>query len=887
MPRAFDRGVPAVDKNPLISGTNYNDPQGIIGDAAGFFGQQLREGIPRAIKDVTGIDITGIVEFMDWIVEQFGELFSLATWVEILTPIIELFDQLIADVGSDTFPIISELVTFLSGLFDGAGSVLDWLEGIVPFNLSEVLSQFETFLTALTDRETWLTTLQTLIDALASITDFPGWVTILKTLINGLLGLGESPLADLTEWLSWLWDEFGAAVETFLKPIFTFLKWLWDQFGDSVDTLKNIFTTLVDLTDDAGSLLTWVDQIPIIGPLVSVLTGKTPLDGVALDLSTLGNWARDVLTQGSDIPASNLKGLLPSGILASIPLSNINFETPNLLSQGDFGSSGTIEANDGWVWDSSQNHSGSGGCAKVTCNGTARRLYSSQVIKVVAGDRINLSAYIKTSSDFSGSSSSIELSLVPFVGTSRYTVSGSPVNVIFNSRGSTSNAWAGPVTGSTSNATAPWTVPSGVTSVRVRLAITAAATAGSVWFDDIDLHKTGLLSGDWMQGIMGTVAADFQAIVDKVIQAIKGTIVGGTGNPLTGILTSLQSIFNTLFNIPQLPTSLVSNPLLEIAVPGLQASKITSGSFGTDRIADDAVTTAKSGPSAVTSTEIAGDAVGTYQIADDAVGTAQIATDAVTTNEIATNAVTTNEIAPDAVGTSEIATNAVTANEIANETITTSLLAPTVVTGITTSVKATTVGTGATLARISPAGAHIAAASGTQTFASSTNPFFNTLSRSTPDISYPTSSVTYSGTTYTFYTGEFVVTLPGWYLCEVGLRVNVGNGGTSLGGPGSIVYTGYYNFTPVLYRKPSGGSNAVHRWGTEVTGFAAAGGGSRFARFANSSWIVYLSAGDTVQAGYDAGVIDAGSSATPRLGFFGCDNSGNDSYFSIALLNRS
>jgi hypothetical protein len=230
----------------------------------------------------------------------------------------------------------------------------------------------------------------------------------------------------------------------------------------------------------------------------------------------------------------------------------------------------------------------------------------------------------------------------------------------------------------------------------------------------------------------------------------------------------------------------------------------------------------------------------------------------------------------------------VTANEIQNQTITTALLAPTVVTGITTAVKATTVGTGATLARISPGGGHTAIASGQATFGTSQNPFFNTVTRSTADITTPTTSVTYPGFgTFTFYTGEFVVSLAGWYTCEVGLRVNVGNGGTTLGGPGTIAYTGYYNFAPVLYRKPSGGSSAVYRRGTEVMGFAAAGGGSRFARFANSSWIVYLDAGDSVQAGYDAGVIDNGSSASPRLGFFGCDNSGNDSYFAIALLNRS
>ena len=246
-------------------------------------------------------------------------------------------------------------------------------------------------------------------------------------------------------------------------------------------------------------------------------------------------------------------------------------------------------------------------------------------------------------------------------------------------------------------------------------------------------------------------------------------------------------------------------------------------------------------------------------------------------NNVALNQIPTNKLFGDISGAT-----------ITSSTIPVTALAATVVPSITASVKATTVGTGATLARMNPGGGHTAIASGQATFGTSQNPFFNTVTRSTTDITTPTTSVTYPGYgTFTFYTGEFVVSLAGWYTCEVGLRVNVGNGGTTLGGPGTIAYTGYYNFAPVLYRKPSGGSSAVYRRGTEVMGFAAAGGGSRFARFANSSWIVYLDAGDSVQAGYDAGVIDNGSSASPRLGFFGCDNSGNDSYFAIALLNRS
>ena len=569
MPRAFDRGVPPVDKNPLISGTNYSDPQGIIGDAAGFFGQQVREGIPTVIRDITGIDITGVVEFMDWIVAQFGELFNLANWLEIIQPILDLFDQLIADVGTDTFPIVSELVTFLSGLFDGAGSVLDWLEGIVPFNLPEVLGQFETFLTALTNRETWLTTLQTLIDALTSITNFPSWVTILKTIVNGLLGLGESPLADLTAWLSWLWGLFtdavsGDLVDSILKPIFEFFKWLFGTlFAGAIPALEGIFTALQKAVSTTGSMTAWINQIPLVGPLVSILTQLTPADGVALDLTTLGAWARKVLTNTSEIPAGNLRGLLPAGILSSIPIANINIDSANLLSQGDFGSSETIDAANGWEWDSSQNYSGTGGCAKVTANGTLRELFSNQVIKVTAGDRINLSAYVKTSG-FSGGSTSIQLSLIPFVGTARYTVSGSPVTITFNSRGAatewtqaTGSAGANPVT-------APWTVPATVTSVRVRLAITSAATSGSVWFDDINLHKTGLLGqslveyllnaweGMW-NGLVGTSGAGKTWSDMLTAASFLRNFAGGTDLNLTTLGTNLStapaSVIGSLFSV--------------------------------------------------------------------------------------------------------------------------------------------------------------------------------------------------------------------------------------------------------------------------------------------------------------------------------------------------
>lgn len=48
--------------------------------------------------------------------------------------------------------------------------------------------------------------------------------------------IDENILKGIFEFLGWLWDQFGNAVEAVLKPIFEFLGWVWDQFGDTVET---------------------------------------------------------------------------------------------------------------------------------------------------------------------------------------------------------------------------------------------------------------------------------------------------------------------------------------------------------------------------------------------------------------------------------------------------------------------------------------------------------------------------------------------------------------------------------------------------------------------------------------------------------------------------
>lgn len=662
------------------------------------------------------------------------------------------------------------------------------------------------------------------------------------------------------------------------------------------------------------------------------------------DWTALTKWASGLLTLDNLI--ATIKKIFPWLSSLFPVLDTSDGSTVNLLNQGDFKTASTLNADSGWSWDSSSNTTDSGGgSAKVTGFGSAvKALYCNQYITVTTGDVLNMSAYVKTES-FSATTGTkpITLDVIPYTGTS----AGDVQKVADSGAATTFTKIAG-----------TYTVPAGVTSVRVRIAVSTDATGGTVWFDDIFLGNkrtlqqplvnelTGAFGGikdaltrngrgttptttmDYSSffdattsttGLIGTIsstasgaAGNVQSVVDNIAQTV-GASPGAVNQPPTTVTANFQNFFNKLYgaNTPQ------------NTVPQGKITDLT-GAFGgvKDALARNGRGTTPSTTLDYTSffdtTTATTGLIGTAAAqADLGVGNAQKLSDGLvqtvggggSTTGVPANTRTyfenfLNKLYGTGVSTPQtyITNNTINGlpvtklsgqiaqGQILNGAVSADKLASTVVSDIATSVKSTTVGTGAVMARINPAGAHTAITTGQTTFGTASNPFFNTLTRTTDDITTPTSSVTYAGTTYTFYTGEFVVTNPGWYMCEVGLRINVGNGipgtGTNYGGPGAAQYTGNYNFTPILYLKPSGGTQTVHRYGTEVMGVMYTIAGQRQGRFANSSWIVYLSAGDSVQAGYSAGVIDANAGGN-RIGFFGADNTGKDSYFAIALLNRS
>jgi len=116
MPRAIDRRpFPEADKNPNRFGTDYTDPQGAINEGAVKSGDFIRNALPQAIKDVTGIDLSGVVEFIDWLSEQVGVAMSNfgEMWQGLLDGIVNIWRDAADAAGS----VVADAVSALQKIF--------------------------------------------------------------------------------------------------------------------------------------------------------------------------------------------------------------------------------------------------------------------------------------------------------------------------------------------------------------------------------------------------------------------------------------------------------------------------------------------------------------------------------------------------------------------------------------------------------------------------------------------------------------------------------------------------------------------------------------------------------------------------------------------------
>ena len=112
MPRTFDRRFqPTNDKDPNRFGTNYSDPFGAIDESAQLSGTTIRDNLVAILKDKTGIDLTGVVEFIDWLGDQIGLALADfgAQWQALLDGIINVWLDTTESIGALVENVIDTL----------------------------------------------------------------------------------------------------------------------------------------------------------------------------------------------------------------------------------------------------------------------------------------------------------------------------------------------------------------------------------------------------------------------------------------------------------------------------------------------------------------------------------------------------------------------------------------------------------------------------------------------------------------------------------------------------------------------------------------------------------------------------------------------------------
>lgn len=330
------------------------------------------------------------------------------------------------------------------------------------------------------------------------------------------------------------------------------------QAPDITEILEELAESLVNFLVDN------VEKIPILGDLVKVLkelldtngnghleledllgllTGRGILDGLAalfggnngLPFGDIFAGLQQMfggLTPGGKFDAAELIGDLPMtivntlrglisavfdlGLLRITPNMIFGGNSDNLLLASDFKAAESMVVGDGWFWDGVEGRTAPGS-AKATASGN-RLVQLSNLVRVEEGQKVDVAGWVKWSG-VSASGDAFRVECQCYNGAS--TAASLPVGVI--SSPAASGGWQ-QINGQV-------TVPASVDGVRVRIAVEAAVTAGSVWWDDVTAVRVGTMP----QNFITNLIPDLANLGDWITQLVQQGL-GALGIPIVGDL---------------------------------------------------------------------------------------------------------------------------------------------------------------------------------------------------------------------------------------------------------------------------------------------------------------------------------------------------------------
>ena len=209
-----------------------------------------------------------------------------------------------------------------------------------------------------------------------------------------------------------------------------------------------------------------------------------------------------------------------SRLINGVPLGHITNKQVNIVAEAGLDAASSMQTGFGWSWDSTQGRT-KDGAAKCVANGQIRQLVSG-TIPVVENQNLNVGCWVKWTG-------------LVYTGTA-------PVTLCINKYQDDDLVGVILITGVTSPAINQTTwfqyqgnyvVENDCNYVRISLRVNANATNGTVWFDDIDMHKEkDSLPQSWITNLIPDILGVntfINNVIGTVIHAVRGIPLIGAG----------------------------------------------------------------------------------------------------------------------------------------------------------------------------------------------------------------------------------------------------------------------------------------------------------------------------------------------------------------------
>lgn len=489
--------------------------------------------------------IDGIFGFLGWVWELFDSIVGKPAR-EILEDVAGFLFRVWGNLGGVFQSILEPALGFLAWLWDLGGDVLEDIAQVIldiwEFGESIVKGALEWIFGLWTDFG------QPLID------------TVVKFILDVWEQWGEPVIKAITDTLGGIWTTFDQVI---IDNIVQFFKDLTDN-RNLLDVLEDVANFFWNVIEDFGSIaagiplvstvmgwivevikaitgnifidtliqglqtvVSWVLQIPVIGPILSAIIpdewenfGGKP----ASSMADLKEYSQELINTSSVLNSGNLQGEIPVDVLPVVSPGLVGDTRPNLVSDAGFRSAASVQAGSGWSWDSAVSRTaGDGGSAKVVGDGSVKQMFSN-LTAVSPGQEIEVGVYARWTKPTSARPT-VSVGLRGYNGAAVVFTQAvdSKASIVQNS-----SSFSGNVNGWVS-LLGTYQIPASVqlTHVRLVLSVLNAPNGTSVWFDEAAMRKVSLIGQELVSGaspgsnladdIENSVGVDsYQALLDRV-----------------------------------------------------------------------------------------------------------------------------------------------------------------------------------------------------------------------------------------------------------------------------------------------------------------------------------------------------------------------------------